>query len=227
MRTETSILLLFTLLLIFQSLFPISGAATIKPANISDEELMERVKNDPADEVKVSFWELPLWIKVHHILTLAAGAFAIWKLLPFFAGKIKVTLENRNRHKILKFLSQNPGASLRDLERSLKMNRSTLRHHIDVLERKGEIITIKAGKERLAYPLEYFIFNGRDLDRKIVLRSDERKKILDVLSRNGGMRLGELANALEMNYKTLHYHVAVLQKAGLVEFDGQSVRAKF
>lgn len=227
MRVKISILLLFTFLLIFQNLFPISGAAVVKPANISDEELMERVKNDPADEVKVSFWDLPLWIKVHHILTLAVSALAIWKLLPFFAGKIKVRLENRNRKRILEFLTKNPGVSLRDLERTLGMNRSTLRHHIDVLEREGAVITIKAGKERLAFPFEYFIFNGRDIDRKIVLRSDARKKILDVLSRNGGMKIGELANALEMNYKTLHYHVAVLQKVGLVEFDGQSMKAKF
>ncbi|MBE8538974.1 ArsR family transcriptional regulator [Geoglobus acetivorans] len=208
-------------------MFSISDAATIKPANVSDEELMERVKNDPADEVRVSFWELPLWIKMHHIATLAVSALAIWKLLPLFAGKIKVRLENRNRKRILEFLSRNPGVSLRDLENHLKMNRSTLRHHIEVLESEGLIITIKAGKERLAFPLEYFIFNGRDIDRKIILRSDARKKILDVLSRNGGMRIGELAKALEMSYKTLHYHVAVLQKAGLVEFDGQSVKAKF
>ena len=103
------------------------------------------------------------------------------------------------------------------------MNRSTLRHHIEVLESEGLVITVKAGKERLAFPLEYFIFNGRNLGREFVLRSDA-KRILDVLSRNGGMRIGELANALEMNYKTLHYHVAVLQKVGLVEFDGRIVK---
>ncbi|WP_456370005.1 winged helix-turn-helix transcriptional regulator [Geoglobus sp.] len=187
---------------------------------------MDRVKNDPADEVRVSFWELPLWIKMHHILTLAVSALAIWKLLPFFAGKIKVKLENRNRKRILEFVIKNPGVSLRDLERHLKMNRSTLRHHIEALEREGTVITIKAGKERLAFPLEYLIFNGRNLDRKIVLRSDARKKILDVLSRNGGMKIGELADVLEMNYKTLHYHVAVLQRAGLVEFDGQTVKVR-
>ncbi|WP_456477739.1 ArsR family transcriptional regulator [Geoglobus ahangari] len=186
---------------------------------------MERIKNDPADEVKVSFWDLPLWIKVHHIATLAVSALAVWKLLPFFAGKIRVKLENRNRKRILEFIVKNPGVSMRDLERHLKINRSTLRHHIEILESKGHIITIKAGKERLVYPLEYFIFNGRDIDRKIVLRSDARKRILDVLSRNGGMRICELANELRMNYKTLHYHVAVLQRVGLVEFDGQSVWA--
>ena len=170
------------------------------------------------------FWDLPLWIKVHHILTLAASALAVWKLLPFLAEKIRVRLENRNRKRILEFLAENPGGSLRDLERALGMNRSTLRHHIEVLESEGAVITIKAGKERLAFPLEYFIFNGRNLGREIVLRSDARKRILDVLSRNGGMRIGELANALEMNYKTLHYHVAVLQKVGLVEFDGRIVK---
>ena len=106
------------------------------------------------------------------------------------------------------------------------MNRSTLRHHIEVLESEGLVITVKAGKERLAFPLEYFIFNGRNLGREIVLRSDARKRILDVLSRNGGMRIREMANALEMNYKTLHYHVAVLQKAGLVEFDGRIVKMR-
>ncbi|RLI79975.1 hypothetical protein DRP05_01985 [Archaeoglobales archaeon] len=43
------------------------------PANVSDEELMKQVKNDPPDEVKISFWDLPLWIKIHHLITIAAG----------------------------------------------------------------------------------------------------------------------------------------------------------
>ncbi len=226
MRAKFSVLLLLEFLLVFLILISTSEAATVKPANISDGELMERVKNDPADEIKVSFWDLPLWIKMHHILTLVAGFIAIWKLLPFFAGKIKFRLENRNRKKVLEFVIKNPGVSLKDLEEHLGITRSTLRYHIDVLERKGEIITIKAGKERLAFPVEYFIFNGEDVDKITVLKSDARKMILNVLSKNGGMTLGELAKTLEMNYKTLHYHLNVLQKAGFVEFDGQTVKVR-
>ncbi len=40
------------------------------------------------------------------------------------------------------------------------------------------------------------------------------------------MRLGELAKALEMNYKTLHYHVDVPLKAGFVEFDVYNVKTR-
>ena len=226
MRAKFSVLLLLDFLPVFLILISTSEAATVKPANISDGELMERVKNDPADEIKVSFWDLPLWIKMHHILTLVAGFIAIWKLLPFFIGKIKVGLKNRSRKKVLEFITRNPGVSLKDLDEHFKISRSTLRYHVDVLEREGKIITIKAGKERLAFPVEYFIFNGRDVDKAIVLRSDARKRILDVLSKNGDMTLGELARTLEMNYKTLHYHVNILQKVGFVDFDGRNVKVR-
>jgi predicted transcriptional regulator len=40
-----------------------------KPANISDEELQKLIENDAPDEIPISFWELPLWIKLHEIYT--------------------------------------------------------------------------------------------------------------------------------------------------------------
>jgi len=51
---------LLALFLIFLALTHLSLAAKIKPANISDEELRKIIETDPADEIKISFWDLPL-----------------------------------------------------------------------------------------------------------------------------------------------------------------------
>ncbi len=36
-----------------------------EPVNISDEELKKILEEDDLDEIQISFWELPLWIKIH------------------------------------------------------------------------------------------------------------------------------------------------------------------
>ncbi len=218
MKAKLLILLFFTFLII-----PISEAAKIKPANISDEELMERIKNDPPDEVKVSFWELPLWIKIHHVVTITLAALGIWKFLPFAITKIKSALASRKRERILKFVEANPGASMKEIEDALRISRSTLRHHIDTLEKEGLLMTVRAGKERLVFPVATLSDTG--LKMVTALKSDVRQRIMELLIENGGLSIKELAELLGLNYKTVHYHLRILKEAGAVDMRGGFVQA--
>jgi len=47
-------------------LFTLQGCYAFKwkPANLTDKQLEELIKNDKPDEIKVTFWDLPLWIKI-------------------------------------------------------------------------------------------------------------------------------------------------------------------
>jgi predicted transcriptional regulator len=52
-------------------------------------------------------------------------------------AKIKSILANRKKVRILKYFAANPGVSLKEIEGGLRISRSTLRHHIDLLEKEG------------------------------------------------------------------------------------------
>ena len=122
-----------------------------QPINISDKELKKILEKDNPNEIPISFWELPLWIKIHYIVTVFLGLLATWKLLPIVITKVKSALENVKKRKILRIIMENQGLSLTELEKITGENRSTLRFHLSKLEQDGWIKSVKRGKNRLMF----------------------------------------------------------------------------
>ncbi len=204
---------IFSILFLLFLFVNLTSAATITPANVSDKELEEILKNDVADEVKISFWELPLWIKIHHIVTLCLTTLGLWKFLPILLTRIKSVLENRKRRRIMDAIVERPGISIKDLEELTGINRSTLRYHLDVLENEGLMISMR-GRERLLFPKDYF--SEQELGMLAALRSEARRKIMELIAQNGGMSARQIANVLNLNLKTVHHHLNSLGAAGVV-----------
>jgi len=203
---------IFGILFLFINL---TFAATITPANVSDEELEKILKNDVADEVKISFWELPLWIKIHHIVTLSLAVFGMWKFLPLLLTRVKSILKNRRRRKIMEIVAEKPGISIKDLEELTGINRSTLRYHLDVLEGEELLVSMKTGTERLLFPKDYF--SEQELMMLTALRSEPKRKILELIAQNESMTPKQMADAMGLNLKTVHYHLNSLKNLGVVE----------
>jgi len=141
-------ILFLTLLTILIFTTPTVLAFNDQPINISDEKLQKILEKDDPNEIPISFWELPLWIKIHYIVTVVLGILGIWKLLPIVITKIKSALENVKRRRILKIIMENQGLSLTELEKITRENRCTLRFYLSKLEQDGWIKTVKHGKNR-------------------------------------------------------------------------------
>lgn len=217
----TSRILLLLFFLITLTVTHLSLAAKVKPANISDEELKKIIESDPADEVKISFWDLPLWIKIHYILTVILGALGIWKFLPIVITRVKSALENAKRRRILKIIMQNPGISLKELEKLTKMNRSTLRFHLNLLENEGWIYSVQIGKHRL-----FFLTYDDNINLSTLIKSERKKQIIELLNQNRELTIKEIANKLGINYKTVHKHISQLRNIGLVCVNDGKIKLK-
>jgi len=189
----------------------ITAGLEVKPANVSDEELQRIIANDAPDEKKVSFWDLPLWIKIHHIASLLVGFVVLVKFLPFVIARIKSALDNRKRLKIFEFIEKNPGSSVAHLQNALGINRNTLKYHLKILEKEGLICSVKVGNKRL-------LFTGKPPDfASLVLKNSERKsKIVDILSKNDGIKLKEVSERMGISFKLLYHHVKELERLGVV-----------
>jgi len=211
--------LLVQFCLIFLIITHLSIAATIKPANISDEELKKIIESDPADEIKITFWDLPLWIKIYEIVALILSILGIWKFLPIVITKIKSALENAKRRKILKIVMRNPGISLKELEELTKMNRSTLRFHLDLLEDEGWVYSVKTGRHRL-----FFLANNDVINPLTLVKSERKKQIIELLNQNGELTVKEIADKLGISYKTAHRHISQLKSMGIVKVDNGTVK---
>ncbi len=184
------------------------------PINISDKELKKILEKDDLNEIPISFWELPLWIKIHYIVTVFLGLLTTWKLLPIVITKIKSALENVKRRKILKIIMENQGLSLTELEKITGENRSTLRFHLSKLEQDGWIKSVKRGKNRLIF------LNTSNINPTILVKGKKRE-IVELLKENGGLTLNQIAERLNLNFKTVYYHLNELRKMGILTKDNE------
>jgi len=187
-----------------------------KPANISDEELQKLIENDAPDEIPVSFWELPLWIKLHEIYTrLYWILVSIVIVLPFVILKLKNALDNRKRKMLLEIIKNNPGITVTQLQKMTNINRNTLRYHVDFLEKKNMIYSIRIGNRRLLFPI------GEDLN--CLHLSDRKKQIIEILLKSNGISIRRLSEMLNISQKTVYYHIKHLKELGIVSVKGGRV----
>ena len=140
----------------------------------------------------------------------------VWKFLPIVVTKVKSALENAKRRKILRIVMKNPGISLKELEEVTGMNRSTLRFHIDFLEKEGWVRSVRVGKHKLLFA------NGQDVH--VDIKSERKRRIIELLSGRDGLSIKELANLLGVSYHTAYRHVMDLKEWGIVAVENGSVR---
>lgn len=74
------------------------------------------------------------------------------------------------RQKILRIILKNPGICLKELEKFTKMNRSTLRFHLDCLENEGWVYSVKTGRHRL-----FFRAGNDDVNNLALIKSNRKK----------------------------------------------------
>ena len=199
---------LIAILIVF-IFIPVVSAFSDEPINVSDEELQEILKKDDPNEIPISFWDLPLWIKIHYVITTVLCIIGVWKFLPILITKLKSALENAKRRKILKIIMKNQGISVAELEAITKENRSTLRYHLSRLEDEGWIKTVKFGKNRLIF------LNTDDIDLTGVVKGRKRE-IVELLKENGGLTPSQIAERLKLNVKTVYHHLNDLMELGIV-----------
>jgi len=199
---------LIAILIVF-IFIPVVSAFSDEPINVSDKELQEILKKDDPNEIPISFWDLPLWIKIHYVITTVLCIIGVWKFLPILITKLKSALENAKRRKILKIIMKNQGISVAELEAITKENRSTLRYHLSRLEDEGWIKTVKFGKNRLIF------LNTGDIDLTGVVKGRKRE-IVEILKENGDLTSSQIAERLKLNVKTVYYHLNDLMELGIV-----------
>ncbi len=207
---KAKVFLTVAITLIFIIIFlPVVSAFSDEPINVSDKKLQEILKKDDPNEIPISFWDLPLWIKIHYIITVVLGIIGVWKFLPILITKLKSALENAKRRRILKIIMKNQGISVAELEVMTKENRSTLRYHLSRLEQEGWIKTVKFGKNRIIF------LNTDDIDLANVVKG-RKKEIVELLKENGGLTPSQIAEKLKLNVKTVYHHLGNLIELGIV-----------
>jgi len=118
-------------------------------------------------------------------------------------------LNHETRWGIFSYINENPGRHFRELTRRLDVNRNTLSHHINKLEKAGLLTSVYDGYYKRYYPL------NTDFDNQVFTPVQE--KIIHVLRDNPGITYKDLIEKTDKTISTLSYHMRSLVDKGVVK----------
>lgn len=168
-------------------------------------------------DITFSFFELPLSLQIIYISGLLGAPLALYKFIPFLLGRIRQKRKNPDRDRILSYITENPGSTITDIEKSQGMERSTVRYHLKVLQFNNKITRLEKGKSVLLFKNSY---KYTDTEKKIIffLRNDTGKSILTSILHEPGITNQDLTQTFNLAKSTVHWHINELHNEGLVDF---------
>ncbi len=127
---------------------------------------------------------------------------------------LEEVLENENRSIIINLILEEPGVHFNELLRRVGISAGNLAWHLDILE-SYKIIQ----KRRVGQFLVYYSFLEKNplsnLDPKL-MKSKTSLEILQLIGDNPGMYQNQIAKRLDLNHKTVKYHLEKLMEAKVI-----------
>lgn len=167
-------------------------------------------------DATISFWELPMWIQIDFIMSMAAAYLAASKLLvPFIAGKLKRLLDNETRDQVYRSIRDNPGSTPSDIVRREGLNLGTVRYHIRQLQLTQKITALRLPKfVRLFQNSNTY----SDREKRVIaaLKREHSRALILYLAGNPGATNREIAARLTMTESGAHRYIKELLQAGIM-----------
>lgn len=144
------------------------------------------------------------------------------KLIPLLGGYKRTARSNRpdnlNREKLYDFIRSYPGAYFNEIVKRTRLNRGTVRYHVDVLETQHIIVSHKVNGK-----IRYFQ-NGSTYDEKdkaviAALRNNMNQQIVLEILNNGCINNGVLAERIGVSAPTMSWHIRRLMELRIVKGD--------
>jgi len=127
---------------------------------------------------------------------------------------IEQVLENENRDKIITLILEQPGVHFNEILREIDISAGTLVWHLDILETFKVIQKQRIGQYLVYYP--YTVKNPiSKLDLKL-RKSRTTLEILQLINDSPGMYQNQIAHRMDLNHKTVKYHIDKLIESELI-----------
>jgi len=120
---------------------------------------------------------------------------------------------NRTRGLLLEHIQKNPGVSFVLLRNVFKMSESTLRYHLDYLQRKKRIALEKHDGRRCYYP---FIRKCYPYSEGSLELNEEQERLLDLISISPGITFSELKDRSGLGNGTFVHNLNRLKEMRLI-----------
>lgn len=149
----------------------------------------------------------------------ATGTRLPWRRIlmavPLFTRfKRSTVLENKSREALYRLVQEEPGIHLQDLADKTGLGRSTVVHHIKLLQQHALVWSEQRGRTRHFFATT----DGHapaDRDACVVLRNETTRKVAHYIDAHPGATQQELCQALGLCPSQVHDHTRRIHAAGL------------
>ncbi|MDU9376977.1 hypothetical protein McpSp1_16210 [Methanocorpusculaceae archaeon Sp1] len=180
---------------------------------------------------KVELWQLPPRVILEDLITTPMAYIPpiTGQLITFFISALGFGLaflylqdtsrknqEKSNRpEKILAYITKNPGQSMQQIAAGTEIPRSSLRYHVNKMQKAGQI----SQKEYCGNPHYFSLDKSYSATERLVLavfsRENEKQVLVELLKHPESTRQ-DLAERLHINEMTVHWYLHRLDAAELL-----------
>jgi predicted transcriptional regulator len=126
-------------------------------------------------------------------------------------------LDHRTRKVIFNYIASNPGVSFGSVRKYFDLNESTLKYHLNYLERSKQVTSRREGRLRCYFCMRN---NGFDLSQipqtTLNQLNKNQRVILNMIIHNPGLGKSDLIVRTKLNRKTLEYNLDKLTELKLI-----------
>jgi predicted transcriptional regulator len=148
---------------------------------------------------------------------MAAAFLVLLKAAPYIFGKIDDLMKNENRHNILNYVYNNPGATAGDVAKAYSIERGTVRYHLYKLESEGKIVVNRIGKFS-----RIFRDSGTydDFEKIVIsyLQNPTSRSVLLMVLEQPGITNLEMAERLGVEKGAINWHINKYLRDGLISY---------
>lgn len=130
-----------------------------------------------------------------------------------------------NRRMVLDYVSDNPGSHMRKIARDLDMRLSTLRYHLDYLEKKGSIACQKQNN------LKVYFAQGKlkPLEKTLapLLQQKRFRDIILILIEYPGLTFSQIGDALSISPSTASKYISILEEKKIIYHEKSGREKKY
>src|SRR5271157_478264 len=123
---------------------------------------------------------------------------------------------NENRNLISKYIAGNPGASLYDISRGLKINMGTARYHLMILGINHRIVSYRADEKYVRYFTNAGSYSREQQFMVSIMKREGIKKVLNALMEKPGMSNVELSREMGLQESAASRYMKELFEKGIV-----------
>lgn len=124
--------------------------------------------------------------------------------------------QNDNRNSVLRFVAENPGATLYEIGRALGLNVGTARYHLLILTINHKLTVSKTGAKSVGYFASGRRYSGEEKLVMSMLRREHMKNLLENLIERPGLSNMEMARGLSLPDSSVSRNMTELYDKGIV-----------